>query len=228
MHNIIVLEGVDFCGKGMQIQLLSNYFEGATLLREPGGTPTGEGIREVFLNAKTGEGLDNITRTLLLFAARKRLVIEKILPLIQPSNKFGEKPPIIMDRFFPSTFAYQWSNMRKREDRELVEYLTRVTVPQDILAWMHVIQLWIPYEVYLHRLEQRVEKNHMDYWNKITFRRIQKSFQSPVHLGFLNPEQFSILDGTKSPEVIHEQIKDAIANPLKYSLEQTSYLLHKS
>jgi len=225
---IIVLCGVDFCGKGTQIDLLKGEFPEATFLREPGGTPAGEGIRKVFLDAKTGEGLDNITRTLLLFAARKRLVIEKILPIIQPSEKFGKKPPIIMDRFFPSTFAYQWASMKRREDRELVEYLTRVTVPQEVLAWIQVFQLSIPYDVYLHRLGQREEKNHMDYWNKISFHRIQRSFPTPVHLGFLNPSQFSVLDGTQTPEEIHEQVMEAISNPYKYSLENTSNLLHKT
>lgn len=224
MRNIIVLDGIDFSGKQTQIDFLKKEFPDATFLREPGGTSAGEGIRRVFLDAKTGKGLDDITRTLLLFAARNVLVVEKILPLIR-LPKLGIEPPIIMDRFFPSTFAYQWSNMKQRLDRELVEYLTAVTVPPEILAQVHVFQLSIPYDVYLYRSGQRDEKNHMDYWDKISFYRIQGSFQTPVHLGFLSSSQFSILDGTQTPEEIHVRVMDAIANPDKYSLQNTSNLL---
>ena len=157
MNNIYVFEGIDFCGKGTQIQMLHQRFlTNAILLREPGGTVAGESIRKVFLEAKTGAGLDNISRTLLLFAARKQLIEEKIRPVIFGAN---DDRPIIMDRFFFSTFAYQWSMMESRREKELIEYLTRLIVSPVILSRIHVFHLKITYEEFLARRNARAKNS---------------------------------------------------------------------
>ncbi|HZK72072.1 MAG TPA: dTMP kinase, partial [Clostridia bacterium] len=49
----ISVEGTDGCGKSTQIPMISKYLENkgyvVNVLREPGGTITGEKIREILL-----------------------------------------------------------------------------------------------------------------------------------------------------------------------------------
>jgi thymidylate kinase len=222
---IIVFDSIDFSGKSTQLDLLRDQYPKSILLREPGGTVAGSEIRKIFLDDEIGKELDDVTRTLLLFAARKRLVVEEILPLIRVFED-GTKV-ILMDRFFPSTFAYQWSSIKKREERELIETLTRIIIPQEILDKVVVFQLSIPYGMYRSRLLSRKETNHMDFWSEGEFYRIQNAFHVPVTLGFLQDSQFCVIDGTQTPEAIFEQVKDAIFNPSKFvGLTKTKHLLH--
>ncbi|MDP2039119.1 MAG: dTMP kinase, partial [Ignavibacteria bacterium] len=100
----ITFEGLDFCGKSTQVQLLEKLLtekgENVKVIREPGGTNISEKIRNVLLDKKNKEML--IETELILFAAsRAQLVGEVILPLLD-ENSF-----VISDRFHDSSIAYQ-------------------------------------------------------------------------------------------------------------------------
>lgn len=100
----IVFEGIDGCGKSTQAHLLAEALKArgvaVTLTREPGGTATGERIRDMLL-AQT-EGRRNPLTDLYLFsAARAQHMREVILPALSR----GET--VICDRFIDSTYAYQ-------------------------------------------------------------------------------------------------------------------------
>ncbi|MFA4960629.1 MAG: dTMP kinase [Candidatus Pacearchaeota archaeon] len=99
----IVIEGGDGCGKTTQCELLYNKLSkeyGITRIREPGGTPLGDKIRELLLN-KQEEELSAITE-LLLFSASRCHSIEK---LVMPALDRGEI--VLSDRNYFSTLAYQ-------------------------------------------------------------------------------------------------------------------------
>lgn len=97
----ITFEGIDGAGKSTQIDALAQRLRerGATVTctREPGGTPLAEQLRELVLHT----GMDALTEALLVFAARRDHVRERIAPAIQR----GET--VICDRFTDATFAYQ-------------------------------------------------------------------------------------------------------------------------
>ena len=100
----ITFEGLDFCGKSTQVLLLGNYLsekeKKVKILREPGGTPISEKIREILLSKENTE--ISIETELILFAAsRSQLVNQVIIPALN-DNYY-----VISDRFHDSSIAYQ-------------------------------------------------------------------------------------------------------------------------
>ena len=106
--NLIVFEGVDFCGKTTQIQYAEAFLKSkgrdVVRYREPGGTAAGEKIREVLLDI-TQSAMKPKTEVLLFFAARMQLLEEQVLPAIKTGKT------AILDRYYYSTAAYQGSVM---------------------------------------------------------------------------------------------------------------------
>jgi dTMP kinase len=100
----ITFEGIDFCGKSVQVELLQqkcvNLGKKVIVIREPGGTLIAEKIRQVLL-AKESEPMNPVAELLLYSAARAQLVQQQIIPNL----KAGQI--IICDRYFDSTTAYQ-------------------------------------------------------------------------------------------------------------------------
>jgi dTMP kinase len=103
---------MDGAGKTTQLELLAERLDRAGVptmrLREPGGTPLGERVREMLLDRK-------LQRTppaeLLLFAAaRAELVHRLILPAIE------EGWIVLLDRYADSTRAYQGYGLGMTED----------------------------------------------------------------------------------------------------------------
>lgn len=100
----ITFEGNDGSGKTTQITRLSEYLSQkgleVVLIREPGGTPIGEKIRNLVLGNEN-QGMCPITEMLLYAASRAQLVESVIRPGIK-ANK-----AVICDRFVDSSYAYQ-------------------------------------------------------------------------------------------------------------------------
>ena len=100
----ITFEGLDFCGKSTQVQLLGNYLKGkdnkVTILREPGGTRISEKIREILLDKENAE-ISIETELILFSASRAQLVNQIIIPAL------NENYYVILDRFYDSSIAYQ-------------------------------------------------------------------------------------------------------------------------
>ena len=79
----ITFEGIDGAGKSSHIETLAAWLRerGHEVLvtREPGGTPLAERIRELFLHT----GMDALTESLLVFAARRDHLRQCIEPALQ-------------------------------------------------------------------------------------------------------------------------------------------------
>nr|MCU0344379.1 dTMP kinase [Ignavibacterium sp.] len=96
----ITFEGIDFCGKSTQVQLLRDYLieqkKEVLLIREPGGTGISEKIREILLDKKNNEMVME-TEIFLFSASRAQLVREVIRPHLQKGYY------VISDRFHDSS-----------------------------------------------------------------------------------------------------------------------------
>jgi dTMP kinase len=99
----VTVEGGEGVGKSTQTALLAARLAGAGLsvleTREPGGTPTGDRIRELLLDPVVT--MSALTEVLLYEASRAELVAVEIAPALARGGA------VVCDRFFDSTTAYQ-------------------------------------------------------------------------------------------------------------------------
>jgi dTMP kinase len=100
----ITFEGIDGTGKSTQLRRLVQYLRkrGFRVLvtREPGGTRTGERVREILLASRTGK-LAALAELALMYAARAQLLEE----IVRPALARGEI--VVSDRYNTASFAYQ-------------------------------------------------------------------------------------------------------------------------
>lgn len=120
----VTFEGIDRSGKTTQAKLLARALgDDAVLVREPGGTPGAERIRELVKDPAVE--LSPLVETLLFGAARAELVEQVIRPAL------AEGRTVISDRYVDSTVAYQGGARGLGIDRveELNRWLTGGLVP---------------------------------------------------------------------------------------------------
>jgi dTMP kinase len=101
---LISFEGLDGCGKSTQIDRLASVLRtqglDVVVTREPGGTATGDKIRQLLLDTSTS-GLSPMTELTLMFASRTQHIREIIQPALTAESI------VLCDRFTDSTEAYQ-------------------------------------------------------------------------------------------------------------------------
>jgi dTMP kinase len=99
----IVIEGIEGSGKSTFAAALAERLraEGSDVVvtREPGGTPLGDAVREIFLNRDVE--ISPLAESLLVNAARAQHVQEVIRPALAAGRV------VVCDRFIDSTIAYQ-------------------------------------------------------------------------------------------------------------------------
>jgi dTMP kinase len=100
----ITFEGIDGSGKSTHLkraaEWLAQHGIACRQTHEPGGTPLGDALRQLFLDRRWG-ALDGTVELLMLFASRRQHLLE----VIEPALAAGEI--VLCDRFTDSTCAYQ-------------------------------------------------------------------------------------------------------------------------
>lgn len=183
----ITFEGIDRSGKTTQAKLLAGALgDEAVLVREPGGTPAAERIREL---VKEDE-LSPISETLLFSAARADL-IERV---IRPALEAGKT--VIGDRYVDSTVAYQGGARGLGIER--VEELNR---------WL-TGDLW-PEVTFLLDVDPGAASMRSGELDR--FEREGEALQRAVaaaydELARRHPERYVRVDGTRSPEEVHRDV----------------------
>jgi dTMP kinase len=96
----VTFEGIDRSGKTTQARMLCDALgERAVAVREPGGTPVGERVRDLLKDP--GVEIGAPAEALLFAAARAELVARVIRPAL------GDGRVVVSDRFLDSSLAYQ-------------------------------------------------------------------------------------------------------------------------
>jgi dTMP kinase len=193
----ITFEGIDFCGKSTQVELLRSYLinkgKKVLLIREPGGTDISEKIRDILLDKKNYKM--TIESEILLFSAsRAQLVREKIRPFLE------EGYYVISDRFHDSTTAYQ--GYGRGVSIESVMNINKVAIEDTLPDITYFID--IPVSVYVirknlknHTELDRIEISHDHFYNKV-----RSGYQELAG----REKRFRVINGTLSIGEIHNII----------------------
>lgn len=193
----ITFEGVDGCGKTTQINLLKEYFEKQNktvlLTREPGAKGLGTKLREILLNYD-GEVSPNCES--FLFLADRAQHIDTI---IKPAVERGEI--VLCDRHTDSTVAYQ--GYGRGVDKEQIHMLNNIATSGMLPDLTLIFDIDI--ETSMSRVGK--EKDRMESAGKEFFERVRNGY---LEIAKANPDRVKLLNGSKSIEVLHEEIKEII------------------
>jgi dTMP kinase len=205
----ITLEGVEGSGKTTQAASLGDALRRehrrVTVTHEPGGTRAGEAIRSIFLDPAVS--LDVAAELLLVLADRAQHVREKLRPRLAA----GEI--VISDRYSDSTAAYQ--GYGRGFDLKLLADLNRLA--SDGIKPDVTLVLDLPIETGLERTRARVKGATR---GPDRFEGEALEFHRRVRQGFLaiaraEPDRVLVIDATRPPEVVHQDILNAVSALLK-------------
>ncbi|HJN37091.1 MAG: dTMP kinase [Prochlorococcus sp.] len=139
---LLVLEGIDGCGKSTQLKHLADWLPASGLMppdaellltREPGGTALGLALRQLLLHPP-GEASPQPLAELLLYAADRA---QHVAQVIRPALERGDW--ILSDRFSGSTLAYQGYGRQLNHQLivQLEEMATAGLAP-DLTLWLQL------------------------------------------------------------------------------------------
>ncbi len=200
---LITFEGIDGSGKSTQIARLQQSLEArgyqVVVVREPGGTPISESIRELLLHTDSAE-LHPRTEALLFSAARSQLVHEVILPALAAGNV------VICDRYADSSIAYQGYG----RDLPLEEIITTQKFATSDLRPDLKVLLDIPVEISSERKAQD-PADRMEGAGRTFMARVREGY---LQLARSQPEEWLIVTEQTSAEKIAEEIENYVVKKI--------------
>ena len=184
----VTLEGIDGAGKSTHARWIADELarrgRPVVATREPGGTATGEAIREWLLHRP----MTHDSEALLMFAARR----EHLVQVIEPALARGEI--VVCDRFTDATYAYQGAG-----------HGVSTALIDALAAFVHAecnpdltLLFDVPSEVSRERLARmQARGKSLD-----RFERETQAFFERVRQGYLaraaaEPARFRIVDSTR-------------------------------
>lgn len=192
-----MFEGADATGKSTQASLLAERL-GAVLTREPGGTPLGERIRGLLLDAASPPVGDR-AEVMLMLAARAQHVAE----VIEPALAAGRD--VVCDRFSGSTVAYQGygRGLDPSELHRLSSWAAAGVEPDVILL------LQLDGAVAEGRRQDRGEADRIEGEGKDFASRVAGGFAAQAAA---NPARWKVVDGTGSIEEVALRVWKAVGD----------------
>ena len=192
----IALEGIEGTGKSTVAERLAAHLNStgrpAIVVREPGGTSVGEGIRELLLH---GDHIEPWTEALLFAAQRSQLVAEVVRPAL------AEGTWVVSDRTVYSSLAYQGGGRRLG-----VETVRTVNAAGLLGTWPEiVILLELDPAIGLARqaIADRIGAEGVDFQ-----RRVGETFTA---LAAMEPDVFRIVPADRALD----EVVDAVINEVE-------------
>ncbi|MGA7341423.1 MAG: dTMP kinase [Terracidiphilus sp.] len=209
----ITLEGLDGSGKTTQIKRLAAWLGKRGLsvaaTRQPGGTVTGDRIREVLLDARSG-ALAPMAEMALMFADRAQAIAEVIRPALEAGKI------VLCDRFTDSTEAYQGGGRELGSEAVLAfDRLVCGGLKPDL-----TLLLLPSFEASLARARRRNDRaEEQTGKNEGRFESEQDAFflrvwQKYREIAAREPERVVLIEGDLGIEEVHEQIIEAVSERL--------------
>lgn len=194
----IVFEGPDGSGKSTQFRRLAALLQQAGVplceVREPGGTPTGERIREILLDPAL-TGMTVRCETLLYMASRAELVERRILPAL------ARDQCVLADRFIPSTLAYQGAagGVPASEIAAAAKMATRGLVPDLVVVFD------IDETAAAKRLSPLLDR--MEAKGAAFHRAVRKGY---LDQAAADPARYLVIDASRSEDEVWDQLIAAL------------------
>ena len=202
----ITFEGIEGCGKSTQVERLAKRLakEGheTLTLREPGGTPIGEAIRDVVKFPPGHNPISPDTELLLMNASRAQLVQQAIRPAL------ANGAIVLCDRFYDSSLAYQGHG----RGLDLVKVQKAIDLAIGGTKPNLTLLLDIPLSVSQARVSDRHHstgeiQDQFDESGTKFFERVLDGFHI---LAKAEPARFRVINGDKSIDTVTEEIWDSI------------------
>lgn len=194
----IVFDGPDGSGKSTQMRRFMQWSRGHGVtvkeVREPGGTPIGEQIRQVLLDP-ANECMTIQCEMLLYMSSRAQLVEQEIVPALAR----GEL--VVADRFVSATLAYQGSAGGLPSD--WIQKVAEVAVSGH---WPDLtLILDVDDATAAGRLNPLLDRMELK----------GKSFHTKAREGFLEqaiamPDRYCVIDSTECEESVENAVQSAI------------------
>ena len=214
----ITFEGLDGSGKSTQIAKLARGLRArgvsVVITREPGGTDTGEKIREVLLHSATS-GLSPFAEMALMFASRAQHIHEVILPAL------AEGQVVLCDRFTDSTEAYQGGGRKlgSKPVLQLHEILCGNLQPDLTILLDNEVSATVDRA----RRRNRQHKNRRPDKDENRFEQENRTFFGRVRQAYLaiasrEPQRVQVVDARGTPRETHAVIMELVRKKLKLNV----------
>jgi dTMP kinase len=204
---LIVFEGAEGAGKTTQIKLISERLANAGVpalaVREPGGTPVGDAIREIVL--ESDHHMNHAAEALLFMASRAELIAREVVPALTRGDV------VVLDRFFLSTYAYQivGRGLPEEEVRAANRLATGGLVPDLTLL------LDVPPAEGLGRADARGKRDRMERSADEFHDRVGNAFREFVEPAWQHshPEcgPIKLIDGTGDEVTVLKRVVSTLA-----------------
>ena len=200
----ITFEGTEGCGKSTHIKKLARRLEaeGHTVrtLREPGGTESGESIRQLLKHGP--EELTAEAELLLMNASRAQLVRE----VIRPAIAAGEI--VLCDRFYDSTTVYQGTGrgLDAAQVQAVIDFAVGDTRPDLTLL------LQIPLKTSEERRARRSETDRFEQADRTFFERIEAGYTA---LAAAEPDRIRVIEADQPLDTVAAAIWRIVTDRLK-------------
>lgn len=198
----ITFEGPEGGGKTTQAKRLLARLKEREIeviyTREPGGTPTGEAIREILQYDKAGEPLCDEAEVFLFAASRAQLVRTVIIPALERGVH------VICDRFADSTTVYQGYGRGFDIDQMLAINSFAINGATPDVTFLMDVEIGVGFERLASRQRELFQKSD----------RIEneaRDFHERVRQGYLElaarwPERFRKINAMRDPAEVEQDV----------------------
>jgi dTMP kinase len=217
----ITFEGLDGAGKSTQLERLAAKLReqglDVVVTREPGGTPTGEKIRQLLLDTRTS-WLAPMAELTLMFASRAQHIQEVIAPALA-DGQF-----VLCDRFTDSSEAYQGGG-RKLGSQPVLD-LHRVLcgdLKPDLTILMDSdVAASVERARRRNQVKGKVEssdENRFEQENRAFFGRVRDAY---LAIAQREPNRVVVVDARGTPDQTHTKILEIVGRKLALTVSSAT------
>lgn len=196
LRPFVVAEGGSGAGKTTAVNGLRDYLPNWRFLREPGGTPFGDMVRDAVQQHPELE-IDPMAAFMAYSASRANLVNLEILPTLTGTV---EAQGVFLDRYWFASYAYQGS---EKVDKAIILSVSKMVtgglMPNLVLHFDLAPELAMVRKVDCEDID-RYDMKQLEF-----HARVRDAY---LELSYLYPEIWKVIDASKSKE---EVLADALA-----------------